>query len=84
MFTGFCIGGPGHCDPPPEVRRKFDRRPRAHKTPGNVRLDASDAVRKLAAEGQSAFQVNLVVLNTDGTPANDALLMHAVTLSFKE
>ncbi|MGC2108893.1 MAG: tyrosinase family protein [Candidatus Korobacteraceae bacterium] len=84
MFNGFCIGGPGHCDPPPEARRKFDRRPRAHKTPGNVRLDASDSVRKLAAQGATAFQVNLVVLNTDGTPANDALLMRAVTLIFKE
>jgi len=84
MFTGFCIGGPGHCDQPKESRKKFDRRPRAHKTPGNVRLDASDAVRKLAAQGETAFQVNLVVLNTDGTPADDALFLNAVSLIFKE
>ena len=84
MFTGFCIGGPGHCDPPPEERRKFDRRPRAHKTPGNVRLDASETVRKLAAQGETAFQINIVAMNTDGTPADDALLMRAVSLIFKE
>jgi len=84
MFTGFCIGGPGHCDPPPEKRRKFDRRPRAHKTPGNVHLDATDTVQKLTAQGETAFQVNIVVMNTDGTPADDALLVHAVSLIFKE
>jgi tyrosinase len=84
MFTGFCVGGPGHCDPPPEVRRKFDRRPRHHKTPGNVHLDATETVRKLASQGETAFQVNLVVLNTDGTPADDALVLHAVSLIFKE
>jgi len=84
MFSGFCIGGPGHCDPPPETQRKFDRRSRAHKTPGNARLDATDTVRKLAAQGETAFQVNLVVMNTDGTPADDALMMHGVSLIFKE
>ena len=84
MFTGFCVGGPGHCDPPPEERRKLDRRPRNHKTPGNVHLDATDTVRKLASQGETAFQVNLVVLNTDGTPADDALVLNAVSLIFKE
>lgn len=84
MFNGFCIGGPGHCDPPQETRRRFDRRARGHKTPSNVRLDASDAVRKLMAQGETSFQVNLVVMNTDGSEAHDALLMHGVSLVFKE
>jgi tyrosinase len=84
MFNGFCIGGPGHCDPPQETRRKFDRRVRGHKTPGNVHLDASDAVQKLMAQGETSFQINLVVMNTDGTEAHDALLMHGVSLVFKE
>lgn len=83
-FFGYCVGGPGHCDPPPEVRRKFDFRPRHHKTPGNYRLDATDVVNKLKAQGETSFQVNLVVLNTDGTPAHDALLMNAVSLNFIE
>jgi tyrosinase len=49
-----------------------------------VRLDASDAVRKLMAQGETSFQVNLVVMNTDGSEAHDALLMHGVSLVFKE
>jgi tyrosinase len=83
-FFGQCVGGPGHCDPPPETRRRFDCRPRHPKTPGNYRLDATDVVNKLKAQGETAFQVNLVVMNTDGTPAPDALLLHAVSLNFIE
>jgi tyrosinase len=33
MFTGACVGGPGHCDVPDPPADKFDRRPRHHKTP---------------------------------------------------
>ena len=62
-FSGFCIGGPGHCDPPKQHRRKFDLRGRPHKTPGNFHLDATQAVQKLSAQGETAFQVNLVVIN---------------------
>ncbi len=83
-FFGQCVGGPGHCDPPPETRRRFDCRPRHPKTPGNYRLDATGAVNKLKAQGETAFQVNLVVMNTDGTPAPDALLLNAVSLNFIE
>lgn len=83
-FFGHCVGGPGHCDPPPETRRKFDLRPRHRKTPGNYRLDATEVVNKLKAQGETSFQVNLVVMNTDGTPAPDALLMNAVSLNFIE
>jgi tyrosinase len=83
-FSGFCVGGPGHCDPPKEHRRKFDLRGRPHKTPGNFHLDATETVQKLSAQGETAFQVNLVVMNTDATPATDALLLNAVSLVFKE
>ncbi len=83
-FFGHCVAGPGHCDPPPETKRRFDCRPRHRKTPGNYRLDATDVVSKLKAQGETAFQVNLVVMNTDGTPAHDALLMNAVSLNFIE
>jgi tyrosinase len=82
MFTGYCVGGPGHCDVPEPPSDKFDRRPRHHKTPSSFPLDATNAVRALSASGTQAFQVNLVALNLDGSPANDALKLDAVSLSF--
>lgn len=83
-FSGECIGGPGHCDVPPEARRKFDIRPRHRKTPGNFRIDASETIQKLSEQGETAFQVNLVVLDLDGTPKPNALWMDAVSLIFKD
>jgi tyrosinase len=83
MFTGLCIGGPGHCDPPPVTpRRKFDHRPRSHKTPANFRFDCTAAVARLRQQGDTGFQVSLVVLNIDGTPATDALRLDGVSLNF--
>jgi len=82
MFTGVCVGGPGHCDAPPPRTDRYDLRPRPHKTPSNFRLDATDAVKRLAAQGATSFSVNLVVLNTDGTPATDALRFDGVSLNF--
>jgi tyrosinase len=83
MFTGLCIGGPGHCEPP-SVRqpRKFDHRPRQHKTPAAFRIDATSAVARLKALGETDFQVTLVVLNIDGSPATDALHLEGVSLNF--
>lgn len=83
-FSGECIGGPGHCDVPSESRRKFDIRPRHRKTPGNFRIDATEAVRRLSDQGETDFQVNLVVLDIDGTPKPNALWMHGVSLNFKD
>lgn len=82
MFSGNCIGGPGHCDVPPETRPRFDQRGRAHKAPVNFRLDATATVKALAAQGALDFHVNLVVLNTDGSAATDALILDAVSLNF--
>ena len=83
MFTGLCIGGPGHCDTPPVgQRRKFDHRPRPHKTPAAFRIDATDAVARLKALGDTDFQVTLVVLNIDGSLATDALHLEGVSLNF--
>ena len=82
MFTGVCVGGPGHCDVPEPRTNRFDLRPRPHKTPSTFRIDASDAVKRLADQGATSFSVNLVVLNTDGTPATDALKTDAVSLNF--
>jgi tyrosinase len=83
-FSGECIGGPGHCDVPPESRRKYDIRPRHRKTPGNFKIDATEAVRRLTARGETNFRVNLVVLDIDGTPKPNALRMHGVSLNFKD
>jgi tyrosinase len=83
-FSGECIGGPGHCDVPPESRRKFDLRPRHRKTPGNFHIDATETIRKLRAQGETDFQINLVVLDIDGTPKPNALWLDAVSLNFKD
>jgi len=83
-FSGECIGGPGHCDVPPESRRKYDIRPRHRKTPGNFRIDATEAISRPSAQGETDFQVNLVVLDIDGTPKPNALWMDAVSLNFKD
>jgi tyrosinase len=83
-FSGDCIGGPGHCNVPPETRRKYDIRPRHRKTPGNFRINATDAVRKLTAQGATDFQVSLVVLDIDGTPKPNAMWMDGVSLNFKD
>jgi tyrosinase len=83
MFTGLCIGGPGHCDPPPaRQRRKFDYRPHPHKTPAAFRIDATAAVARLKALGETDFQVTLVVVNLDGSLAADALHLEGVSLNF--
>jgi tyrosinase len=83
-FSGDCIGGPGHCEVPSEERRKYDIRPRPHKTPGNFRLDATETIRKLTEQGATDFQVNLVVLGLDGKPKPNALWMDGVSLAFKD
>jgi tyrosinase len=83
-FSGECIGGPGHCDVPPESKRKYDMRPRHRKTPGNFRIDATETISKLSLQGASDFQVNLVVIGTDGKPKPNALWMDAVSLIFKD
>ena len=83
-FSGDCIGGPGHCDVPPESRRKYDIRPRHHKTPGNFRIDVTESIRRLTQQGETDFQVNLVVLGLDGKPKPNALWMDAVSLNFKD
>jgi tyrosinase len=82
MFTGLCIGGPGHCAVPKLPTSRFDRRPVPHKFPSSFRFDATAAVAKLAAAGATDFTVNLVALNTDGTPADDALFIDGVSLIF--
>lgn len=82
LFSGGCIGGPGHCDPPPDTKRKFDLRPRHRKTPFNIHLDATDTVSTLRTQGATDLHVNLVVMDVTGQPLNNALWLDAVSLNF--
>jgi tyrosinase len=82
MFTGDCVGGPAHCEVPDTPVDRFDLRPRHRKTPASFRLDASAAVRTLAAAGSTNFEINVAAYNSDGSPADDALKLDAVSLNF--
>jgi tyrosinase len=81
---GPCIGGPGHCDPPPKTNRRFERRIPHHNDPWNVRLDVTDTVRKLVAQGATDLQVNLVVLSGITRTGPGKLRMEAVSLTFHD
>jgi tyrosinase len=82
LFSGYCVGGPGHCEPPSAPRRTFDLRPRNHKTPVNIRLDATATVARLVAAGATDLHVTLVVVGIDGKPRDDILRMDGVSLVF--
>jgi tyrosinase len=81
---GTCIGGPGHCDPPPRPRRKFERKTPQHNDPWNVRLDVTDTVKTLVAGGATDLQVNLVVFAGTGPTGTGKLRIENVSLTFKD
>ena len=78
---GPCIGGPGHCDPRPPRRNRFDTRPPHHNEPWNVRLDVTETVQRLAADGDTAFQVSVVPIAPSGEAG---LQFDAVSLNFED
>lgn len=82
LFSGTCIGGPGHCDPPSLTQRKFDLRPRHRKTPFNIKLDVTEDIRRLRQQGETDFHINLVVMDITGKPKSDSLWLDAVSLTF--
>lgn len=82
LFAGGCIGGPGHCEPPPREKLPHDKRQRHMKTPGNIRMNATETVAKLRAQGAKDFQIQVVTLGIDGKAAPDILRMEAVSLNF--
>ncbi|MGH9800633.1 MAG: tyrosinase family protein, partial [Blastocatellia bacterium] len=82
LFSGGCIGGPGHCDPPPSDKRKFDQRPRHRKTPFNIKLGATDTISKLKAKGEKDLHINLVVMDLAGRQKSNSLWLDAVSLNF--
>jgi tyrosinase len=86
-FVGFCYGGPGHCEVPSSKRRPFDHRMRHHKTPGNLRFDATETVQKLLAaqKDQSTplpLSVHLVVTDIQGQTRDDLLKLDGVSVNF--
>ncbi len=84
-FVGFCYGGPGHCDVPPDTQRPFDHRMRHHKTPGNMRFDITAALQKLLHKHKGThlpLSVHLVVTDLHGQTREDLLKMDGVSISF--
>lgn len=77
-----CIGGPGHCDLPPDRARKYDQRPRHHNTPRNHRIDVTDCARKLLAAGASDLTITLVVIGADYREDKELLRLEGVSLNF--
>ena len=79
---GPCIGGPGHCELPPNQPRKFDLRPRSHKTPRNHRINVTKAARRLLDEGATSLRITLVVIGVDYCEDNELLRLEGVSLNF--
>jgi tyrosinase len=83
-FHGSCYGGPGHCDLPLDKTRQFDLRGLNHKEPRNFKIDATRAVKKMAAKGEKDISVHLVVVGIDGEPIDNALYLDGVSLNFMD
>ncbi|MEO7689104.1 MAG: tyrosinase family protein [Sphingomonas sp.] len=79
---GDCYGGPGHCDLPPAVNRKFDLRERSMNTPRNHRIDVTRCVRKLLAAGAKTLTVSLVVIGASYEEDRELLRLDGVSLNF--
>ncbi|SET02241.1 tyrosinase [Nitrosomonas marina] len=83
-FHGSCYGGPGHCDKPLPKTRRFDQRPLHHHEPRNFRIDATEAVQRMLANGETDISVHLVVMGLDGKPIDDAVFINGVSLNFMD
>jgi tyrosinase len=79
---GPCVGGPGHCEPPPSRRRKYDVRPRSHNTPRNHRVNVTRTARRLLDDGARSLQITLVVIGADYCAENELLRLEGVSLNF--
>ncbi|GJM35046.1 MAG: hypothetical protein DHS20C18_40470 [Saprospiraceae bacterium] len=81
---GDCIGGPGHCDPPKNNPSRFDFRSMHHNTPRNVKLDVTDAVKKLVDKGANDLQISLVVIGPGSEVAPKLLQMNGLSMNFSD
>lgn len=78
---GDCIGGPGHCDLPPNRPRQYDQRPRHHNTPRNHRVNVTKTAKRLL-EKATSLQITLVVIGADYCAENELLRLDGVSLDF--
>ena len=81
-FHGSCPGGPGHCDLPLTKSRRADQRRIHHNEPRNFRLDATTAVQRLLNQGEDNLSLQMVIVQPDGRPSDDAIFMDGVSLVF--
>jgi tyrosinase len=81
---GDCVGLPGHCDPPPGPREKFDLRGRHHMTPHNLRFHATKTAQRLARAGATTLQATVVPVTPDGEPITEDFRFQAVSIEFKD
>jgi len=77
-----CVGGPGHCDLPPNRPRQYDQRPRHHNTPRNHRVNVTSTAKRLIDEGAKSLQITLVVIGADYCEETDLLRLDGVSLDF--
>lgn len=77
-----CIGGPGHCDLPPNRPRQYDQRPRHHNTPRNHRVIVTRTAKRLLEEGATTLQITLVTIGADYCEENELLRLDGVSLDF--
>lgn len=81
---GDCIGGPGHCDPPAGLPRRFDRRPLHHNTPRNFKVDITGTVQRMVGKGHKDIQATIVVLAADRTKTPDHLRLDGLSINFHD
>ena len=81
-FHGSCFGGPGHCALPLDKTRNFDKRVIHHNEPRNFRIDATAAVQRMLAKGDTDLSVHLVMVDQLGKPMDKALYLEGVSLTF--
>lgn len=77
---GRCVGGPGHCAPPPAIKRDNDLRPPDHNSRRNYRINITETVKALADEGVTEFQINLVIVGPDGSDHPDEFFPKAISV----
>ena len=53
-----------------------------HHEPRNFRIDATEAVQRMLANGETDISVHLVVMGLDGKPIDDAVFIDGVSLNF--
>ena len=78
---GNCVGGPGHCAPPPAEKRLNDMRPPNHNAKRNFIVDITETVKKLADKEVDKFQVNLIVVGPDGSDHENGFFPTAISLN---